>query len=142
MFGDVKTYNSKRVITMSQALANDLHFHKKYQNQNKITLNNVYHHDLNLVLCRNDGNYMPKSSLFNSFARILKKVGLPSLPIHSTRHTHAVIQLEAGADMKYIQERLGHGSMQITADVYSHISKKLEKDTMNKFEEYMKNVLG
>lgn len=141
MFGDTKNFNSKRIITISQSLANDLHFHKKYQNQNKLALKENYHHDLNLVLCRNDGNYMPKSSLFNSFARILKKSGLPSLPIHSTRHTHAVLQLEAGADMKYVQERLGHGSMQITSDIYSHISKKIEKDTMNKFEEYMKNVI-
>nr|WP_260399794.1 hypothetical protein [Peribacillus simplex] len=43
--------------------------------------------------------------------------------------------------MKYIQERLDHGSMQITADVYSHISKKIENDTMDKFEEHIKNVL-
>lgn len=92
-------------------------------------------------MCRNDGSYIPNSRLFNSFSRILKKCGLPSLPIHSLRHTHAALQLEAGADMKYLQERLGHGSMQITADVYSHISKKIEKDHMNQFEEYMKNVL-
>ncbi|MBK5446032.1 site-specific integrase [Peribacillus sp. TH24] len=141
MFGDVKTYNSKRVITISQTITNDLLFHKKFQNQNKLALQDNFHHDLNLVLCRNDGNYMPKTSLFNSFARILKKAGIPPLPIHSTRHTHAVLQLEAGASMKYIQERLGHGSMQITADVYSHISKKIDKDTMGKFEEHMKNVL-
>lgn len=141
IFGDTKNFNSKRIITISQSLANDLHFHKKYQNQNKLALKEHYLHDLNLVLCRNDGNYMPKSSLFNSFARITKKCGLPSLPIHSTRHTHAVLQLEAGADMKYIQERLGHGSMQITSDVYSHISKKIEKDRMDQFEDYMKNVL-
>jgi integrase len=43
--------------------------------------------------------------------------------------------------MKYIQERLGHGSIQITSDVYSHISKKIEKKRMNQFEEYMKNIL-
>ncbi|MCM3527882.1 site-specific integrase [Cytobacillus oceanisediminis] len=141
IFGDVKTYHSKRTISISHSLANDLNFHKKYQNQNKTALNENYHFDLNLVLCRNDGNYMPKSSLFNSFSRILKKCDLPSLPIHSLRHTHAVLQLEAGADMKYIQERLGHGSIQITADVYSHISKKIETERMSKFEEYMKNVL-
>lgn len=82
---------------------------------------------------------MPKSSLFNSFSRILKKANLPSLPIHSLRHTHSVLQL--GADMKYLQERLGHESMQITSDVYSHVSKKIDKDRMNKFEEYMKDVL-
>lgn len=141
MFGETKTYNSKRVITMSQSLTNDLRFHQNYQNQNKTALNDIYHFDLNLVLCRNDGNFMPKSSLFNAFSRILKRADLPSLPIHSLRHTHAVLQLEAGADMKYLQERLGHGSMQITADVYSHISKKIEKTRMDKFEEHMKNVL-
>ncbi|AWC33297.1 tyrosine-type recombinase/integrase [Bacillus cytotoxicus] len=141
MFGDTKNYNSKRIITISQGLANDLLFHKKYQNQNKVALNDSYHFDLNLVFCRNDGNYMPKSSLFNSFSRILKKANLPSLPIHSLRHTHAVLQLEAGVSMKYLQERLGHGSVQITSDVYSHISKKIDRDAMNKFEEHMQNIL-
>jgi integrase len=141
MFGDTKNYNSKRIITISKSLANDLHFHKKYQNQNKLALKDAYHYDLNLVLCRNDGNYMPKSSLHNAFKRILKRCGLPNLPIHSTRHTHAVLLLEAGADLKYVQERLGHGSIQITSDVYSHISKKIEKDRLEKYEEYMESVL-
>ncbi len=141
MFGDPKTYHSKRIITISQSLANDLHFHKKYQNQNKITLNEIYHHDINLVLCRNDGNYMPKSSLFNAFSRILKRAELPQIPIHSTRHTHVVLLMESGASMKYIQERLGHGSERITSDVYAHISQKIETETLEKYEEYMKQIL-
>ncbi|WP_308810531.1 MULTISPECIES: hypothetical protein [Bacillaceae] len=41
--------------------------------------------------------------------------------------------------MKYIQVRLGHGSIQITADVYSRVSKKIEKDTMEKFEDFTKS---
>lgn len=142
LFGDPKTYKSNRIITISQSLANDLQFHLKYQNQNKLALNELYHHDLNLVLCRNDGNFMPKSTLFNAFERILKRIDHPPLPIHSLRHTHAVLQLEAGADMKYLQERLGHGSMQITADVYSHISKKIEFERNQKFEEYLNNILN
>ncbi|MED5052656.1 site-specific integrase [Anoxybacillus rupiensis] len=140
MFGNTKTYNSKRTITISQSLINDLYFHKKWQNQNKLKINDLYKHHLNLVLCREDGDYMPKSTLFNAFSRILKQANLPSLPIHSLRHTHAVLLLEAGADMKYVQERLGHGSIQITADVYAHISKKIEKDTMAKFEDHMKKI--
>lgn len=141
LFGDTKTYNSKRTITISQGLSNDLIYHKKWQNQNKLGLNAIYHHDLNLVLCRTDGNFLPSSTLFNAFSRILKRAELPPIPIHSLRHTHAVLLLEAGADMKYIQERLGHGSIQITSDIYAHVSKKIEKDTMVKYEEYMKNVL-
>lgn len=142
LFGDPKTYNSRRTITISNTLANDLHFHKKYQNQNKLALAEQYYHDLNLVLCRNDGNFMPKSTLFNAFARILKRSDLPKISIHCLRHTHAVLLLESGATMKYIQERLGHGSAQITADVYAHISKKIEKDTMNNFENYTKDILS
>ncbi|WP_255300790.1 integrase [Bacillus thuringiensis] len=66
---------------------------------------------------------------------------MPSLPVHSLLHTHAVLQIEAMASMQYLQERLGHGSMKITADVYSHISKNLDQVAMIKFEEHMRNIL-
>jgi integrase len=140
MFGETKNYNSKRVIKISQSLANDLHFHMKYQNQNKLALNDTYYHDLNLVFCRNDGNFLPKSSLFNAFSRILIRAEIPSLPIHSLRHTHAVLALEAGMNMKSLQERLGHGSYQVTADVYAHVSKKMETTAIDKYEDYTREI--
>lgn len=103
----------------------------------------MYRHDLNLVLCRNDGSPMPKSSLFNASKRILRKAGLSEeLTIHSLRHTYAVIMLEAGADIKFVQEQLEHGSVQITSDVYAHISKKLEKRNIDKYEEYTSRIFG
>ncbi|WP_306291520.1 tyrosine-type recombinase/integrase [Paraliobacillus ryukyuensis] len=53
---------------------------------------------------------------------------------YSLRHTHSVILLEAENDMKFIQERLGHESYQITADIYSHISKRLDQKSMERYE--------
>ncbi|MCC3381059.1 tyrosine-type recombinase/integrase, partial [Paenibacillus farraposensis] len=76
-----------------------------------------------------------------AFSRILKRAKLPSLPIHSLRHTHAVLLLEAGATMKYVQERLGHGGIQITADVYAHISKKIEMNSIKKYESFTESLL-
>ena len=140
LFGDTKTYHSRRTIGISHSLTRDLRSHMQWQNQNKLALNDVYRHDLNLVNSRKNGSFIPKSTLFNAFGRILKKVKIPPLPIHATRHTHAVLLLEAGTEMKYIQERLGHSSIKITADVYVHISKKIEKNSMDKFEEYTKNI--
>lgn len=137
LFGDTKTFNSIRLIKISKNLADELEEHAKYQNRNKINMNDQYRHYLNLVLCKENGEPMPKSSLFNAFSRILKRAELPTVPIHALRHTHAVIMLESGADMKYIQTRLGHGSMQITADVYSHVSKKIESRNMENYEEKM-----
>lgn len=141
LFGDTKTFNSDRIIKISKNLANELKEHAKYQNRNKINLNDRYRHDLNLVLCRENGEIMPKSSLFNAFSRILKKAGIPKMPIHALRHTHAVIMLESGADLKYVQARLGHGSIQITADVYSHVSKKIESRNMEGYEDKMNSLL-
>ncbi|OKL37035.1 site-specific integrase [Domibacillus mangrovi] len=137
LFGDTKTYNSKREIVMSQSIMNELRDHKKWQNNNKLTLNDIYKHDLNLVFCRIDGNYLPKSTLFNAFKRILKQAELQQLPIHSLRHTHAVMLLESGSSMKFIQDRLGHGSMAITADVYSHVSDRLSKESIEEYEKYV-----
>ena len=57
-----------------------------------------------------------------------------SLRIHSTRHTHADMLLDASANMKFVQERLGHGSKQFKSDVYAHVSKKISARSIDKFE--------
>ncbi|WP_313891163.1 tyrosine-type recombinase/integrase [Psychrobacillus sp.] len=141
ILGDTKNFNSKRTIEIRKSLLNELHTHLKYQNERKLALEDLYNHELNLVLCRDDGSPLPKSTLYNAFKDCLEKIGHPtSLPIHSTRHTHAVLLLEAGADMKFVQERLGHGSMQITSDVYAHVSKKMTARSIEKFDQYMKGI--
>lgn len=140
LFGDTKTYHSERVIPIPNRLVLELRAHKVRQNDNKLRFKDTYHHDLNLVFCREDGTPLPKSTLFNAFRRILKKVDLPHMSIHTLRHTYAVLMLESGAEMKYIQEALGHGSMQITSDVYTHVSKKIESDSMDLFEKHTERI--
>lgn len=143
LFGDTKTINSERIVSISNALVNDLRTHAAWQNQNKLHLGDHYKHSLNLVLCRENGDIMPKSTLFNAFQRILRRAGLnDALPIHSLRHTYAVLMLEAGADMKFVQEQLGHSSSQITSDIYAHISKKLEMRNMSKFESFTATIIN
>ncbi|WP_254489217.1 tyrosine-type recombinase/integrase [Bacillus thuringiensis] len=142
LFGDTKTFTSKRTIMIPKSLVDELLAHKKWQNANKLVLQDAYEHELDLVFSRVDGKFLPKSTLFNAFSRILKKANLPRLEIHSLRHTHAVLLLESGASMKYIQDRLGHKSIEITSNVYSHISDKINKDSISGFEAYMNNVLG
>ncbi|WP_342578667.1 tyrosine-type recombinase/integrase [Psychrobacillus sp. FSL K6-2843] len=71
---------------------------------------------------------------------MLKRAGLNSYPIHSLRHTYVVNLLEAGADIKYIQKQLGHGSQQITSDVYAHLSKKMNKKNTEQVNERLNDV--
>ena len=51
----------------------------------------------------------------------LKRLALPKIRLHDLRHSAATLWLEAGLPLKLVQELLGHVSMTITADVYSHI---------------------
>lgn len=82
------------------------------------------------------------NNITNHISPYFKKIMLRDIPIHSLRHTYAVLMLEAGADMKFVQEQLGHGSIRITSDVYSHITKKIEQRNMEKIESYTTNILG
>lgn len=141
LFSDTKTYHSVREIPITNRLSMDLSSHKIRQNDNIFRLKKAYKGDLDLVFCRENGSPLPKSTLFNAFRRILEKAGLPSLSIHTLRHTHAVLLLESNVEMKYIQEALGHGSMQITSDIYTHVSKKIEKDSIEKFENHTKKII-
>ena len=49
--------------------------------------------------------------------------------------------LEASTDMKFVQEQLGHGSMQNTSDEFAHVSKKIAARSIDKFDEYMKEII-
>jgi integrase len=55
------------------------------------------------------------------FKPLLKRAELPDIRLHDLRHTCATILLMAGKHPKYVQELLGHASINITLDTYSHV---------------------
>ncbi len=55
-----------------------------------------------------------------SFKRHVRNAELPLMPLHSLRHTHATLALQAGIHPKVISERLGHASITLTLNTYSH----------------------
>jgi integrase len=62
------------------------------------------------------------------FARLVKASGLPRLRLHDLRHTHATIALRAGVHPKIVSERLGHATVTITLDLYSHASESMQSE--------------
>ena len=57
---------------------------------------------------------------------------------HMLRHTHATMLFENGANIKDIQERLGHSRIDVTMNTYSHVTKKLKRETIYIFEAAIK----
>ncbi|TET98562.1 MAG: site-specific integrase [Anaerolineales bacterium] len=73
----------------------------------------------NLVFGDEAGQPIDPSTLSHNFGRIVKKVGL-AVRFHDLRHSCATLMLAAGVHPKIVQEMLGHSSIQITLDTYSH----------------------
>lgn len=76
-------------------------------------------------------------TILKNFNSKLDILGLPHIGLHGLRHTHAVMLLEAGASIKYVAERLGHSNVEMTLNVYVHLTDTMKKDDMNKFANHL-----
>jgi integrase len=62
------------------------------------------------------------------FEAIAKKAGLPRIRLHDLRHSYAVASLTAGIHPKVVSERLGHATIAITLDTYSHVIPSMDEE--------------
>ncbi|MDQ3053362.1 MAG: tyrosine-type recombinase/integrase, partial [Actinomycetota bacterium] len=81
--------------------------------------------DHDLVFSRVDGTPLHPERFSRSFAERSRQLGLPKIRLHDLRHGWATMALAAGVHPKVVQERLGHASISITLDTYSHVSPAL-----------------
>lgn len=79
------------------------------------------HQESGLVFTREDGSPVHPTGFANVFERLVRSSGLPRLTVHGLRHTFATLALEAGVHPKKVQEILGHSSISVTIDTYSHL---------------------
>ena len=77
--------------------------------------------DTGYVFAQEDGTPIPGDKLTWGFSQIVKKNGLPHMTFHGLRHAYATLALTGGVSLKVVSESLGHSSIAITADIYSHL---------------------
>ena len=92
-----------------------------------------------LVCAQPNGAPISPNVLTNYFSRAAKRLGLP-VHFHSLRHTHATQLLLAGVHPKVAQERLGHATVAMTLDVYSHVTERLRDDAAAKIDAVFKSA--
>lgn len=71
--------------------------------------------------------------------KITKKAKLKKISLHGFRHTYTSLLFESGANIKEIQEQLGHSRVEMTLNVYTHINKYKKNNTGLKFNDYINN---
>ncbi|MCC0701835.1 MULTISPECIES: site-specific integrase [unclassified Clostridioides] len=93
--------------------------------------------DSDWVCTKKNGSQITLHNLKNMSRTINRELGI-DFNFHSLRHTHATMLLEAGANIKDIQKRLGHNKIATTMDTYSHVTDKMKTETVNIFEGIIK----
>ena len=118
--GEPKTRKSGRIICLTARAVDTLKAHRKRQIEEMMKFTGLWE-DNGLVFTTETGTPINPSNLRQrSFAPLLKKAGLPQIRFHDLRHTCATLLLSQNTHPKYVQELLGHATIAITLDTYSH----------------------
>jgi integrase len=119
--GEPKTKKSRRSIRLTTRAADALGQHLERQLSEMQVLGDAYA-DQGLVFTTNTGAPInPSNVRQRSFAPLLKMANLPRIRFHDLRHTCATLLLGKGTHPKLVQELLGHATVAITLDTYSHV---------------------
>ena len=90
------------------------------------------HSELNLVFPNSNGNYQSADNLAKRrFLPALNRAGIDKIRFHDLRHTYASLLLANGAPMKYVQHQLGHSSITMTMDLYTHLLPEVNDKCVN-----------
>ena len=132
-----KTKNSKRVISIDPTTLSILKSWKK--DQIKIYFKNGKHFegDDNFIFTNQRADWVHIHNFIPYFKRFIADHKLKPITPHGLRHTHASLLFSAGVEPKNISDRLGHSTVQITLDLYTHITEEQRTDTVDKLLEYM-----
>lgn len=132
VFSTPKTQSSYREIAIGNTLINILKKYRKNQLSNKLSYGENYHNSNNVCTKKNGELVTTYSFKYLSF--VVNHNLKINFNFHSLRHTHATLLLERGANIKDIQERLGHSKLATTMDTYAHITDKMKLDSVTRLE--------
>lgn len=133
-----KTARSHRTVKLSQAAAEALRIHLTRQLEEIDQVGSMWQEN-GLVFATEIGTPLNRHNLTQrSFKPLLRRAGLPEIRFHDLRHTCATILLSKGVHAKFVQELLGHATIAITLDTYSHVLPGMNGGTADAMDEALR----
>ncbi len=124
-----KTKRSRRQIALAPETLEALRRHRLEQSGEAAALGEAWSGgEWDLVFSTRRGTPLSASNVYHEFLRALAGLGLPRVRFHDLRHTCATLALIARVNPKVVSERLGHASVSITLDIYSHVIPDMQAD--------------
>jgi integrase len=134
VFRQPKSAKGRRTVALSPTATKVLKEHKEIITAERI-LRGVPLKDSDLVFSKPDGSPIPPNRITRAWPALAKRCGILASRLHDARHTHASLMLKAGIHPRIVQERLGHSTIAITLDIYSHVSPGLQEAAARRFDE-------
>lgn len=119
-FGEPKTKSGRRQIALDSGTVASLRAHRKRQMEERLRAGPAWA-DSGLVFTDEVGNPLHPDGVTRAFAARAGEAGLPRIRLHDLRHGWATLALKAGVHAKVVSEVLGHSSISLTLDTYSHV---------------------
>lgn len=136
VFDEPKTAKGRRLVPLTPTSALALRSHRE-KREAEVALLGVPLSDDGQVFCHLDGSPLLPDSVTHAFVKLARVLGLGTVRFHDLRHTHASLMLRQGVHPKIVSERLGHATVSITLDTYSHVTPGLQEAAARRFEEVL-----
>jgi len=136
-FKEPKSGKARRV-SLPEVTVRELDSHQESQRE----LQSLLRRELkgsDLVVSEPDGRPIRSHLLSKRFCTFMASTGLPRLRFHDLRHSHDTALLLAGIHPKVVSERLGHSSIQITLDTYTHVLPGMQDEAARRFNSILEN---
>jgi len=138
VFSSPKTAKGRRMIALTPSTTLILREHREKQAAQWAMLG-IPLTDEALIFSDLEGDPLLPNTVTHAWIKLVRRIGIKPIRFHDARHSHASLMLKQGAHPKIVQERLGHASIQITLDTYSHVAPGLQEAAANRFDEAFSN---
>jgi integrase len=135
-FGPPKTQKSRRRVELGPSVVEALSRHRMAQSDERWRAGQLWE-DFDLVFPTHTGRPWLASNVTRTFGPLLERAGLPAIRFHDLRHTAATLMLGRGVHAKIVSDMLGHASISITLDTYSHVLPTMHREAARLMEDLL-----
>jgi integrase len=128
-----KTASGRRVVALSPTCVTALREHRSRQLARLLPKATPWR-DHDLIFTTGDGLPLGPRNVVRRFKALAVRAGVPAIRLHDTRHTHATLLLKHGVHAKIVSERLGHATIGITLDTYSHVLPDMQRQAADSID--------